>query len=71
MEEELGGVLQQQQDQAQAAQAGEGEMSLSVPPKTHGEQRCGGPGSAPHSTFPGWPAASSGLSSAVTPEEFS
>lgn len=32
MEEDLGGVLQQQQDQAQAAQAGEGETSLTVPP---------------------------------------
>lgn len=58
VEEDLGGVLQQQQDQAQAAQAGEGEMSLTVPARSRESGGAAGPGSAPHSTFPGWPASS-------------
>lgn len=58
MEEELGRVLQQEQDQAQAAQAAETQTSLTVPTR-HRESRGQGawaPLSTP--TLPASPASS-------------
>lgn len=55
MEEELGGVLQQQQDQAQAAQAGEGETSLSVPPRLTESRGAAAPALLPTPPSPAGP----------------